>query len=102
MVSATQKCVRRAFRPLMACARLQMMSTWVGYAQLIDALLDHPDLVPDVDSCLYLHHRVGVPLLAAVKGQAVHLLIWLDDSMVCLASPASRSVLTQYCIARWA
>ena len=62
-------------------ARQQMISTWIGDAQLVDSLLVHPDLVPDVDSCPYLHHRVGVPLLAAVKGHAVYLLIWLDDSM---------------------
>ena len=101
MIIAAWACVSLAFELLRTHARQRMMSTWIGDAQLVGCLPMHPDLVPDVDSRSYFHHGVGVPLLAAVKGQAVQLLIWLDNSVVCLASPASMTSLSTalHCVA---
>lgn len=72
-----------------ACVlRLKTCRTWIGYAQLIGSLLVHPDLVPHIEACLDLHHRVCVALSAVVKGRAVQLLSRLGSRMICVAPPA--------------
>ena len=64
-----------------------VVHTWVRDTQLIGRLLVHSDLVPDIQACFDLYHRIGVPLLAAIKGRAVQLLSRLNRCIVCDSMP---------------